>query len=85
MCPYFGGWFEGMGGFFLLFSFILLLLFLIGIGVLIWWIIKQAKTGKQAAPTIQKSRALDLLDERYAKGEISKEDYLERRETLTGK
>ena len=29
------------------------------------------------------SKALDILQERYAKGEISKEEYDERRKTLT--
>jgi putative membrane protein len=28
---------------------------------------------------------LDILDERYAHGEISREEYLERKEVLTGK
>jgi len=30
------------------------------------------------------SSAVDILDERYAKGEISKEEYEERKKTLTG-
>jgi len=57
-----------------------------GFGLLIWWVIRQLSTGgfTQAGPPsrIPSSRALEILNERYARGEISKEEYEERKKTL---
>jgi putative membrane protein len=90
MHPFYGGWSDGMDGFSIFFGLLIALIFLIGIGVFIWWMGRQTSVSKQVPPTrqapqipVQRSRALELLDERYAKGEIGKEEYQERRETLS--
>jgi len=49
------------------------ILFLIIIGLLIYFIVHATKT-KSQMPT-QSESALDILKKRYAKGEISKEDF----------
>lgn len=46
------------------------LLFLIMIGFFIWWIFSQV-----GASSIAKKNPLDIAKERYAKGEITKEQY----------
>ena len=75
------GWPNMMGGFFggtmgwisMILGFIFFILIIIGVVFLIVWIVKRAthsgiedKTG---------SKALEVLKERYAKGEITKEQY----------
>jgi putative membrane protein len=75
------GWPNMMGGFFgggmgwigIILSFIFFILIIIGIILLIVWLVKRVahsgieyKTG---------TKALDILKERYAKGEITKDQY----------
>ena len=75
------GWPNMMGGFFggglgwigIILSFIFFILIIIGIILLIVWLVKrtthsgiEGKTG---------SKALDILKERYARGEITKDQY----------
>ena len=75
------GWPNMMGGFFgggiswtvIILGFIFFILIIIGIILLIVWLIKrvihsgtEGKTG---------NNALDILKERYAKGEITKDQY----------
>jgi len=67
-------------------SLIFTLILLAGFGLLIWWVIKQLSAGGFAQPgpppQTPSSRALEILNERYARGEISKEEYEERKKTL---
>ncbi|HZD60094.1 MAG TPA: SHOCT domain-containing protein [Anaerolineae bacterium] len=57
---------------------------LVGLGFLIWWLVRQAGAGRRVPPgQPPTSRALEVLDERYARGEISKEEYEERKRTLS--
>lgn len=61
-----------------------MLLLIAGIILLIWWIV--SRSGAQAPPSRdlqpQRGKALDILDERYARGEIGKEEYEERKQAL---
>lgn len=57
--------------------FILLLLIIGGITLIIRSFMGSTKTGDQ-------KKAIDILKERYAKGEISKDEYLEKKKDITG-
>ena len=57
--------------------FILLVLIIAGIILIIRSFMGSTKTGDQ-------KRAIDILKERYAKGEISKDEYLEKKKDITG-
>lgn len=67
-----------------------------GIGMILFWVVLivvvvlavRGIAGGRPSPSASQlpqtgSSALDILKERYAKGEISKEEYEERRNTLT--
>lgn len=54
-------------------------LIIIGIVALVRWIITQNRPPESHTD----KSALDILKERYAKGEISKEDYEEKRKNLS--
>ncbi len=84
---YFGhlGFMPGLCGglFFLLFWALI-------IGLVIWAITAWSRssrnrtvTGSEVTPVAPGSRALDILKERYARGEITKEQYEEMRRDLT--
>ncbi|MDI6716237.1 MAG: SHOCT domain-containing protein [Actinomycetota bacterium] len=80
-CP--GGGFGGGIGFF--FNLLFTIILLVGLGFLIWWIVRQVSLGRYGPPGPTPSdRALETLNERYARGEISKEEYEERKRILTG-
>lgn len=51
---------------------------------MIWWLVRQAGAGRYGAPPgpPTSSRALEILNERYARGEINKEEYEERKREL---
>ncbi len=72
--PWDGGWGFGMMFMSLLF------LALIVVGVVL--VVRSFSHG-QAPTRSNGSRALDILDERFARGEIDQQEYEERRRTLT--
>ncbi len=53
----------------------------IGIVLLVWWILR---SGSDVGPRNRRS-ALDILEERYARGEIDEEEYDRRRKNLEGR
>ncbi|OIO87954.1 MAG: hypothetical protein COW32_03125 [Candidatus Aquicultor secundus] len=67
-------------------SLIFTLVLLVGLGFLIWWIVRQASAGRYGGPPGQPtaSRALEILNERYAKSEINKEEYEQKKRELMG-
>jgi len=66
--------FFGFGG-------LWMLLIVAGVVVLIVWAARQG-SGQQGTPS--RPRALDILDERFARGEIDEEEYRKRRTLLEG-
>ncbi|NJE76143.1 hypothetical protein E3E37_04295 [Thermococcus sp. ES12] len=80
------GWHEMMGfGYFGIFGAIFMLLFwvLIIAGV-VWfvkWLVEQGSGGSAGT---SKRRALEILDEKYARGEIDDEEYERRKRKLLG-
>jgi putative membrane protein len=66
-----GGW--GMGWFGMIFMMIFWVLVIVGLVFLIKWLIQATSSGKTDRRTGPK--AIDILKERYARGEISKEEF----------
>jgi putative membrane protein len=54
----------------------------LGIGAIIWWAVARGRN--RVAPP-QRESSLEILRRRYAQGEITREEFIERRETLRGK
>ncbi|HEY4662967.1 MAG TPA: SHOCT domain-containing protein [Candidatus Humimicrobiaceae bacterium] len=75
------GWpMMGFGGFGMIFGFIFFVAIVIGVIFLIVWLIRRSGYG-----TADKTSAhsLEILKERYAKGELSKEQYENMKKELT--
>ena len=73
----YGNMMNGIGYGFGWFGLLLMILFWIAIIWLVIWIIQQFTKHKE-----DKESALDILQKRFAKGEISKKEYLERKKEL---
>jgi len=73
---------EGAWGFVMMFMS-LLFLALIAVGVVL--VVRSFSHGGQASSRGDGNRALDILDERFARGEIDQQEYEERRRTLTNR
>lgn len=73
------GW--GWGG-----AIFMVLMAALFVALLVWFIVtvagRRGDTG--VSPGLSSSRARTLLDERYAKGEIERDEYLQRKEDLGG-
>nr|MBI4156609.1 SHOCT domain-containing protein [Candidatus Woesearchaeota archaeon] len=69
------GYNYGMGYNFGVFGWILMIIFWVAIIAFIVWAIQQFVKGKESSP-------LDILEKRYAKGEISRKQYLEMKKEL---
>lgn len=66
---------HGLGG-----GLWMVLLWLVPIALVIWAI--QATGRRGAPPSGPTKTALDILDEEYARGRLSREEYLQKREDL---
>jgi len=73
-----GGW--GMGWFGMIFMLIFWVLVIVGLVFLIKWLIQT--TRKEPEVSHSTSRPLDILKERYARGEINKEEFEEKKGDL---
>lgn len=69
-----GEWGWGYGGGFMILWWVLVIA---GIAALVKWLL--ASSGKQGGDT---RHTLDILDERYARGEIDREEYEKKRRDL---
>lgn len=74
-----GGHVFGFFGMFI--GLLFMLAFIGGIVLLIIWIVKQFSTDRSSTPTVR-SNALEILKERFAKGEISKEEFSDMKKEL---
>jgi putative membrane protein len=70
-----GGWGMGFGGPFMILFWILVI---VGVVVLVKWLLDQSSTGKGS----RDKSALEILRERYARGEINREEYEQKRRDL---
>jgi len=72
---------DGWWGFGMMFMSLLFL------GIIVVGVLLVVRSFSHGGPTPHRSdgdRALDILDERFARGEIDQQEYEERRRTLTG-
>jgi putative membrane protein len=63
----------------MLVSFLFLGLIIVGVV----FVVRSFSDGARTAPRAGGNRPLDILDERFARGEIDQKEYEERRRTLT--
>jgi putative membrane protein len=73
-----GGWGIGM----MLIMFLFWAAIIVGIVFLIRWLVTAGSGGQHAATGPSPESALDILKKRYARGEISKQEYEEMRRDL---
>ena len=69
-----GGFFGGGGLIWMIFIFIFIIAIIIGIILLIVWLVRRVSYSGDTSKTDAGS-ALEILKQRYAKGEISKKEY----------
>jgi putative membrane protein len=74
-----GNW--GMGWFGMIFMMIFWVLVIVGLVFLIKWLIQTSSSGKAAQQT--GSRAVEILKERYARGEIDKAEFESKKRDLS--
>jgi len=72
------GWGMGFGGIFMIVFWILVI---VGLVFLIKWLVQSSRksSGGESSPT---SRALEILEERYARGEIDKQEFQDKKKDL---
>lgn len=71
----------GMGWFGTIFMLTFWVLVIVGLVFLIKWLIQTTKKGPEVMPS-SSTRALNILKERYASGEIDKEEFEEKKRDL---
>lgn len=74
-----GGW-GGMGWFGMIFMTAFWILIIVGLVFLIRWLIQS--TRGESGRALGSSRAIEILKERYARGEIEKEEFEEKKKHL---
>ena len=80
------GWMGGSYGFGLI-HMIFWVVILIAVVVAVVWLVRSMMTGGPAAgshPPPRRSPGLDVLEERYARGEINRDEYLEKKRDIQG-
>lgn len=77
-----GGWGMGM---MMIMMLVWVVLIVLGIYALIKWISNTRPPGSHERLGPAEKSALQILEESYAKGEISREDFLQKRDDLSGK
>ena len=75
-----GNW--GMGWFNMIFMFVFWILIIVGLVFLIKWLIQS--TDRDKVSGFSGNRALEILKERYARGEIDKDEFESKKNELAG-
>jgi putative membrane protein len=80
-----GGWHDGWGWGHMFFGSFMMLLFWGGLIILIVLAVRWMGRGpaRDGDGSAQANRALDILEERFARGEIDKEEFEERKQLLS--
>ena len=73
------GMMWGCGGWWMIIFWIIVI---IGIVFLVKWLVGQGRTDRQASG--KEESPLDILKKRYARGEIDKEEFEQKKKDLTG-
>lgn len=76
-----GGW--GYGGYGAIHMIIWLVILIAIIAGVVWLVRSLAAPGVHSLPP-QRSAGLDVLEERYARGEINREEYLQKKRDIAG-
>ena len=77
-----GGWHDGMGaGGWIVVSVMMLLFWAVVVGGVVW-LVRGARAGH---PGVSGDRARQILDERFARGELTEEEYRQRRDLLSAR
>ncbi len=76
---YWGGQGFGMG-----FGGLLMILFWVGVIAAVVWLISTLVRGGTQAPDTNDPSAMEVLKRRYAQGEISKDEYEQKKKDLLG-
>jgi putative membrane protein len=78
---YMGDW--GMGWFGGIFMIVFWILIIVGVVFLIKWLVQSTKEHSSSGRRESSGRALDILKERYARGEIDKQEFEEKKRDLS--
>jgi putative membrane protein len=70
---------DGSMGFWMVFYMIFWLLIIIGVVFLVFWAVNK---GKGSGSNSENETALDILKKRYARGEINKEEFEDKKNEL---
>ena len=77
-----GGWHDGMGaGDWIVVSVMMLLFWAVVVGGIVWLV----RGGRAGHPRVSGDRARQILDERFARGEMTEEEYRQRRDLLNAR
>lgn len=82
-----GGWAwggSGIGVFYMLLQLLFLIALVVGLVLVVRHFLSGGEEPSQRASVPRASRGLDILEERYAQGEIDRDEFLRRKEDLLG-
>ncbi len=79
------GWGGGYGGWgFGLLHTAMSVAVVVAVVFLVIWAVRSVSGGGPHGPHMRRSAGLDVLEERYARGEIGRDEYLQKKKDITG-